>query len=445
MTSMTRLLGTLLLTLLAVSGAGCGSDERGEFEVRPHGATPGGVKPRAAVHASSFAGVPGAVFGAQGAGVAFATQVNGKVQVVHNGRAGRSYDEVSIPALSRDGRRIAYGALLDGKWRMVVDGVEGAAFTGVNSPVFSPNGKHVAYLAQADRTWHLVMDGSVSRGASSPFVEPAFNATSSRIAFIDGADDAGWGRLVVSDLSLARQTVVADRAAKLVVAPGGKRFAAVSASAGRRRVVVVDFDRPELARKEPDQDDVGPVAFGPGGESLAYVAERSGKRFVVLDGREEPLAPGEEPVAPPEIRPGGGVGIFILSAGRVGLRQFFAEGDGGDAGYDAAEGLVYSRDGRSYAYVALKGEKWVLVVNGKEGLPVDRAISPMFSNDGRFVVYRAREAGRRFVVLADGAGRTISLHRGYEQVYPVWFSADGKSIAYGVMEDGKYAWKSERL
>jgi WD40 repeat protein len=395
------------------------------------------------LHASSAGAEREVVFSQRGGGVAHVVEGADGLRVVHNGRAGEPYAAVGEVVLSADGRRCAYGALRGGKWRMVVDGKEGAPFSTVKLPVFSPDGAHVAYQAMAGERWHLVVDRAVDDGTRTRYLAHAFSADSSRIAYVDDVGDRELGRLVVSDLAFKEQTVVAAGVSGIVSNAEGSRMAAVSTVDGRQKVVVFGLDRPDRAKPGPPLDAVYDVSFGPDGVSLACVVERSGKRFVVLDEAEEPVPPGVHLVGPLVIPPGKReVGVLVASGGSVLLRHFFAGGQG-EGRYDEADGLVYSCDGGSHAYAARRGESWFIVVNGKEGPPFDRVVSPVFSPDGKVLVYRARKSGRRFVVSADGSGRTLRQHAPYEQVFPVGFTADGRSIAYGVQDGRQLAWKVE--
>ena len=172
--------------------------------------------------------------------------------------------------------------------------------------------------------------------------------------------------------------------------------------------------------------------------------------FVVLDGREERLPAGDivggnhggALVAGPDQ---GAVGVLMMSSGAVSFRELFVGGGRSEPAHEEAEALVYGREGRSHAYVARRGDRWFVVANGKEGPAFDRVVSPGFSPDGKVLVYRARQDGKRFVVQADANGRTIRQHPAYEQVFPVRFTADGKSVAYGVKDGRQLAWKVEPL
>lgn len=430
---------------LALAGCRCGSPERAG-EARPAAAT---TLDRPAVLATIPDAAPATerefFFGERGGGVAWAESQGGSQQVVHNGRAGKKYAAVGTIALSPDGRRCAHGALAGGTWHMVVDGAEGQGFAEVQSPVFSPDGLHLAYQAKAGGQWHLVVDGTVSGGTRTRYLGHEFSGDSTRIAFIDEADDQERGRLVVSDLAFKAPAVVGANTSGLLVNPDRTRLAVVGESGGKQRVLTCAFDRPVQVERGPSYDAVSRLAFGPDGSSLAYLAERAGQVLVVLDGQEEPVRPGElfgPLVVSPDRK---AVGVFALDGGTVRLQQFFLPSGPGDHGLGGAESLVYSADGQAHAYAGNRGERWFVVAGEKEGPPFDRVVSPSFSPDGKFIVYRARKDGKRFVVVADPSGQTIHQHPTYEQVFPVRFTADGKAVAYGVKDGPRLRWVVEPL
>lgn len=405
---------------------------------------PAAPPPLAGLHSEPAAGAPEFVFSARGGGVAFVVAQGDGFTVVHNGRAGERYAAVGTIALSPDGRRCAYGALAGGKWRMVVDGKEGSAFSTVKAPVFSPDGSHVAYQAMAGELWHLVVDATVNAGTRTRYATHAFDGTSSRIVFIDDVDDQRKGRLIVSDLGFQRPTVVDARVSSMTLNADGSRVAAVGAVGAQERVLAVSLDTPDRVDAGAPYDGVDALAFGPDGRSLAYLGTRAGESFVVMNGREEPLPAGSMLIGSPVIRPDGrGVGALVASGGGVALRHFFSHEGGPEAAYAAAEGLVFGGDGRTHAYAALRGRDWFVVVDGKEGPPFERVVTPVYSPDGKRLVYRARQDARRFVVVADLEGKTIWQGAGYEQVFPTLFTADGRSIAYGIKDGPRLIWKVE--
>jgi hypothetical protein len=386
---------------------------------------------------------PEYLFSERGGGVAWIVESREGFQVFHDGRPGKRYPAVGKVALSPDGKRCAYGALVGGGWRMVTDGVEGREFGTVRRPVFSRDGAHLAYQGMAGERWHLVVDGRVNGGTDTRYLEHAFSGDASRVLFVEAHDGGRLGKLWISDLGFERPVVAVPSVASMAVE--GRRVAAVALEGAGRRVVTFDVAKPEEATAGPVFSQVDSLTFGAGGGSVAYVGERSGEYLVVLDGKEERLGAGA-PVGPLTIRPdGGAVGVLMMDGRGVVLRQLFTQRAEPTRGYESAEGLSYSPDGRSYAFAASMGGKWFVVVNGEPGPAFDRVVTPAFSPDGRRVVFRARRAGERFVVVADAKGQTLREHSPYEQVFPVLFTADGKASAYGVKLGRQLLWKVEAL
>lgn len=386
------------------------------------------------------------IFSKNGGGVAFSAETDDKVYVVHNGRAGKQYDAVGAIALSPDGSRIAYGALVAGKWRMIVDGIEGAAFSTVKSPLFSPDGNHLAYQALSGEKWYLVVDTTLNPGTNKRFLDHQFSGDSRHIAYIDDADEKNRGRLVVSDLAFARQTIISPGVIGMTVNRNGSRIAAITVRDNRQQIVECSFDRPDAVKTGPPYSVIHNPAFGPEGVALAYGAERDGRRIMVLNDREEMLPVGGSLVEAPVVRPGQkGVGAIILLNNQAGFHECFIGEATTERRYDEANGLTYNRDGSAHAYSAREGNKWFVVVNGVDGAAFDRVISPKFSPNGKYLVYRARKDGKRFVVVAKKTGKIIRQHPSYEQVFDVEFTADGKSVAYGVKDGQQLVWRVESL
>lgn len=382
-------------------------------------------------------------FGERGGGVAFVVEAGKKSKVIFNGRPGKEYSAVGKIALSPDGGRHAYAALADGRWRMVVDGVEAErSFDAVKTPVFSADGAHLAYEVMDGERWRLAVDGKLNPGTRTRYLAHEFSADGSRIAYIDDVDSQGRGRLVVSDVAFGEQETVATGVISMLVSADRSKVAAVMATRGAE-VLSFAFARPDLVERGPRFDGVRDLAFSADGRALAYFAERAGEHFAVLNDKEERIPP-VEIVGPPVIRPDGkSFGALVAVEGLVFLRIFFVEWGANEGSYEEADGLTFSQDGSSHAYAARRGAEWYVVVNGLRGEPFDRVVTPQISPDGSLVVYRARKQGSRFVVAADARGKTVSRHASFEQVHPVRFAADGKSIAYGALDGSRLLWRVE--
>ncbi|MBW8782592.1 MAG: PD40 domain-containing protein [Verrucomicrobia bacterium] len=98
----------------------------------------------------------------------------------------------------------------------------------------------------------------------------------------------------------------------------------------------------------------------------------------------------------------------------------------------------FSPDGQRLAYIAKKGTKTVVVVDGKEGPAYDKIGNPIpaFSADGRHMAYTARNYGQPEVVVLDGQPGP-----GFDNIpaTSLIFSPDGGRLAYGGQsENGKW-------
>lgn len=386
------------------------------------------------------------IFSATGGGAAYLTSKNGNLVVVHNRSRSKEYAAVNSLVLSSDGRRIAYAAQVGSKWHMVVDGREGRGYDALLAPLFSPDGQHVVYQAKEGNRWYLVADNRQNSGTIASYTTPEFSADSTLIAFVEAAASNSKMRLIVSDLTFGTQSVTWSIGDQLFTTNKNRtRIVAVQAADKKFRTIAFNFAIPAAVHTGPLYDVIENLTVSDDGMSISYCALKGRNRLVVLDDRVEPLPLGRTPELPVIHPDKKGVGMFLGLHNRISLHQAFIAGKEKGASYDEAASLAYSTDGRS-AFAARKGNEWFVVVNGTEGSAFDRVVDPIFSPDGRYVVYRARTEGQRFVVVADAKdGRIIRRHPSYEKVFQPVFTAAGTSIEYGVKDGNKLLWKVESL
>lgn len=387
------------------------------------------------------------VFSESGRGVAYTAQRNKKFYVVYNGIRGKEYDALGTVVLSPDGMHIAYPALRGKEWRMVVDGKEGSAYNVLLTPIFSPDSQHVMYQAKKGNKWFIVVDGRQNEGTIASYTTPEFSSDSKRIAYVEAAASNKDMKLIVSDLTFTKQSVKWSIGDELFTTNKDRtRIAAYQVVDNKIRIVDFKFSEPDAVHEGPLYNLIEKLTFSDDGDSIVYCALKDGKRLIVFDGREEIIPKGHLPQLP-VVRPDKkGVGLILEWQNRYFLHQAFLKNKEKFKRYDEAQDLVYSKDSRFYAYAARRGKDWFIVLNGKELDTFDRVVTPLFSPDNRYLIYRARKEGKRFVVLADAkTGRTIRQYPSYEQVFPVVFTEDGKSIAYGIKDGNKLIWKVERL
>ncbi len=94
--------------------------------------------------------------------------------------------------------------------------------------------------------------------------------------------------------------------------------------------------------------------------------------------------------------------------------------------------LIFSPDSKRVAYRAQRGEKQLVVVDGVEGKEYDRVYTPIFSPDSKRVAYGAIRGEKQLVVVDGVEGKE------YEGVDTPIFSPDSKRVAYGARQSKKW-------
>lgn len=375
----------------------------------------------------------------------------GKYRVVHNGKAGGVYTIIGDVVLSPDGKRVAYGAQKADTWCIVVDGSEVQDVAELGTPVFSPDSRHIAYSARIGDKWQLFVNNAKETKNRTQITRYQFNSDSSRIVYVDGGNDKIKPRLVVSDLNFSKQYIIESSGALMEVSEDKTGIAAVREKGNRHLLIEFSFMKPDVVKEGPSYESIIQISMNSNGNSVAYIAEKGGKRILVMNNKEE-LYPEGTQVGPVVFRPDTkGVSFIMVSNERPYVHQAFYRQEMIDNNYDEIADLEYSSDSLYMSFSAKKeikgksGRGIFAVVNGKEGPRFDMVVSPVFSPDGKKLIYRARQDGKRFIVEADINGKVIRRHPAYEQVFQPVFTADGKSVAYGVKDGNKLIWKVEKF
>jgi hypothetical protein len=332
-------------------------------------------------------------------------------------------------------------------WVLVRDGKELARYKDLGTLVYSPDGAHLAFQAKVGDGFDMMVDGAAVAHAPADYRMQVFDASSSRLIMDEPVvADYSRCRTIVYDLTTRRSTVIDANSLGTFVSADGTRVAVGEALEGGMRTLTFDPERPDAIHRGSTWEKIAAIDFGPAGFPLAYFGMRQGQSFLVVEDQEIPLSPGEQIVGGASPRRGErGFGALVRSGESVAFRYFLTDPGPPEPAFDDATGVVFGPVGRDHAYVARRGELWFVVANGKAGPPFESVRSPEFSPDGKVLVYRARRGGQRFVVLADREGKTLRELPAYDQVMDVHFTADGRSIAYGVKDGSRLAWKVEPL
>ncbi len=454
-----NLIALLLCTCTVVLTATAGCKQETKEPAGPPAVSPGGVLAATTVLATigegekvvlagshgAPVGFSGILFSEQGGGVAYTEEKDGLFRIVHNSQQGKLYKRIEGLALSPDGSRTAFVAQVGEKYCVVADGKEGKLFDNVGNPRFSPDSRHIVYNATDRDRAYLVADEAIT-GPFSGSWDELFSGDSSRVISIqNSADHDTVHSAVIYDLQLKNRRAKKLDAILFVYNKNRNRIAAIGLNNGKQQLIDLVINDVDAVNKGQLYDEIYGHSFGPDDVSVAYVAVKGGKLAVVLNGKEEMLPDGSR-ADPPVIRPDGkATGLILADKDGFFFYQAFASGNRKSKRYQEAAEPVYSSDGKNYAYVAKQGKHVFAVVNGKEGPAFDMVITPAFSPGGDYLVYRARKNGKRFVVVEDADGNVLRRHPVYEQVYQPVFTADGRSVAYGVKDGNKLIWKVEKL
>ncbi|ABQ24716.1 PD40 domain-containing protein [Geotalea uraniireducens] len=365
-------------------------------------------------------------------------------RVLHKHKVSGEYAGVESVTLSPDGRRLAFVIPENGKFRMVIDGRMGRPFEQIGSPVFTPDSRHLAYKVKSGALWRLIVDEKLADERFLVYGEPRMSKGLSRIIIMEKASEQSPYAIVAYTSDLKRTVIKEIPAQDVYFDQDVMTAAAIVVKDNKKRVVVFTLREPGTVREGAEFDEITQLVFDKTGRSLAYVGQKGAEKYLVLDGQIEPLSGaslGEHPVISPNQKSLGTVLVTDL----VYYHQAFMPQASDEKKYDAINELTFAPDGRRHVYTAEKKGRCFVVVNGKEGPPFDRVVSPRFSPDGRFLTYRARQDGKRFLVVADADGRMIRRHPAFDMVFEQVYTADGKSVAYGVKDGNKLAWRVEKL
>jgi Tol biopolymer transport system component len=270
------------------------------------------------------------------------------------------YDDVGFFDFSPDSSRFAYAALKDDKRYMVVDGRVGKTYERVSEPVFSPDGKHLAYIAtikdaEPDKKRRFIVldgkEGKIYDGVNRPI----FSKDSEHIMY--GVMEGDY-RMVVVDGNEGPKYKMEPPIGFLTFGPNDSRIAYVVINSNHKVVVVMN------GQEGPEYNGIldSGVVLSPNGESFAYTAKKGNGWLVVADGNEGPIYDGIA-IGSPVFSPDG----YNLAYAAVKDNQWFVVLNGQPIQYDCNDisPILFSPDGRHIIHTIQKDNRWFLVIDGE--------------------------------------------------------------------------------
>lgn len=387
-------------------------------------------------------------FSDNGLQVAVILQKDGKMAMSINSVMSPLYEGVRSPVFHARSNQYAFVASKDGKQCVVFNGKEGELYDSVRSPLITAEGR-IVYAAQRDAKWFIVSGNKVSQALNTTDPSLFVSPDGKRIAFVEQNSATKKLNLCVcsstlKDFARGREY---DEINDVGNNPSGSHLVCRVVKNGKGAVVLLDFRQPGCAEKESAwYEQVGNFAISNNGEHIAYFGLREGKHYLVTGKNEWPCTDYAMLFD-----------IAVSDKGNVlytgAIKQSIILSLNGKVLTDRRESidyLTFSDDSNHSFFVAgpcplIPTEKPVefayLVVDGHESKKYDKVVSPRFAPDNSHIVFRARTEGKRFVAVADKAGKIVKEHSPYEAVWDFKFSPDGKYVGYGVKKGQELWWE----
>ena len=321
-------------------------------------------------------------------------------------------------AFSPDSRHLAYNAARGKKYLPVIDEKEGAELDGfgINGPFFGADSREIGYMAwRGEKAVVVVGEKTYGPYDSHSARGVLFSPAGGRWATI------AWIGKKPKMLLDGKESPAYEEVSDLTFSDNGKRFAYVGKGAnGKSRVVLEDV-------KGKEYDEIWCPRFSPAGDQIAYFARTGKKEFIVIDEKEGPSygsAGAKEnwfwAASYPVFGPDGKHVAYVASQGDG--KFVVADGIAGKS-YKNVWEPEWSADGKSIAYVAFreksgaagpskekkKSEKETsegfLVIDSKETDPFDGIKSFSFSPHGGHFAFVATKGEKQFVVLDGNRGK----------------------------------------
>jgi WD40 repeat protein len=332
--------------------------------------------------------------------VAYRSRIGDDVAVFVNGKGGNVYDAIPQGPLISPANtgHVAYVARRSGQDIVVVDGVESRPYDAVleGSLVFSPHGERIAFAAGRRGQWNAiaaeVADGLLKEtrcGHVCAAISPAgfiFSPSGKRLAFA-AQQEAGW--VLVTD---GKQSRHYEWIADVEFHPDDEILVYAAQQNGRCSVFRKDTEEQEVVGGP--YEEVANVVISPNGRWIACWVKRD-KRWRV---------------------------VAVPTDGR--RRSTRAAFDGYGAGT-----LVFSPDAKRLAFVGVRAEKAVVVVNGTEYGPYDAILegTPVFSPDSQRFAYAVSRQGTWRIVIDGEEGKAAY---GMVKERSVQFTPDSQHLVY---------------
>ncbi|MHB8845673.1 MAG: hypothetical protein ACYC7L_13120 [Nitrospirota bacterium] len=384
-------------------------------------------------------------FSPDGNYVAAIVKQNNAENININGIAEPSYESVKRPVFRKGFAGYAYEARRSKKACVVINGKEGKWYDLVDRLFFNSRGD-IMYAAKQGKRWYIV-SGRRKIETSGPLPFPIIETSDGeKLVFFDIHEKTNRSMVNIceQDLSHCIKSMAYDLAESVHYDETRSHLAFISKGSTKSTVVVLELGKAGIREKSSSLfDAVLAYNISANGEHVAVLGRRGEQYVLWKDGKDQPVSAIDA-----------AFDLLVSDNGKAFFTAYidnkvrlFEDGKPVSKEYSSITYPLIGRasGGSNIIFVAKRGEKSFVVMNGTEEPAFDMVVTPHLSADGSRLVYRVRDSGKRFVVIVDVKERTVRTLPPYEAVWDITFTPDGKSVGYGVKDGNKLIWKVDSL
>ena len=364
---------------------------------------------------------------------------NGKKSLFVDGNYGHVYDDIedtavgTYPIFSDDGQHVAYVAKKGAFWCVVEDEHEGPMCDDVSRIIFSPDSKRFAYCASNKGKYQAIVDGQA--GAQYLGIKDVTFSPDSKIFAYLALNTKHQFKIILNNQEMPFETEAygLDGARiKFCFSPNSKRFAYFCKEGDQWAVFEDGHAGPSF-----NHIGYGKLCFSPDSKHLAYPVENDGKTMIIADDVISPSWDEVEYFKSPFSQNGEHLSYQAKTGD-----WWMAIIDGKEAGIKYSRtaygpGVLFSPNGKHYAYIMPYFEHSFLMVDGKTWGPFKSVLGDCFcfSENSEHLAYVAMDDNRKRDVIIDG----VMIHpTKSSRIGPIIFSPDSRQLAYVLFENDSY-------
>jgi len=327
----------------------------------------------------------------------YAAYKSGKWFAIVDNKEMGPYDEFEYGSLifSPDNKHFAYIVKEDSSWLVIKDGKsESIRYTSVKNLVFSPDSKRFAYLVEQDGDWKAVIDGNHWRSFDD-INNMHFSPDSRCLAYWASLDDKFT--VIVDTFLISKEydafsttqflqsadgsRITSNSGGDLIFSPDSKHIGYTGRRLGKWFVVIDE-------KESNPWDEVGEITFSENGNQVVYGAWLDGKGFIVTDSECGPSFDyiGKNSI---KISSDGKKILYAVGHLRDSVEKYsiiINDTESNDYDNIIPSSTLFSPDSKRNAFIAKRGAKSLLVVDGNEVLENSEIYGPWFTPDSKQII-----------------------------------------------------------